>query len=587
MKGKILLFNIYRVIYSMLETSVESLGLMSLAAFLEDRGYDASVYQGELFYGREFLKEQVKKNKILAAGFYCDFENQFEVCRMSREIAEDYGIPVILGGPQVTGFNAEYLKKSMSMVCVYGEGEITLLRILECLYNNGGNWKELDGIIYMDEKDSMITNPPGPVVSNLDELPLPAYHRLVNKPHVRKKATILTGRGCPFRCAFCHEGNISRPLRLRSVDRVLKDVEIILNSDDNINYIAFLDDTFTISPERVKDICKGLGRLREKRDFVWYCEGHVKLLSKWPEMLYYMAEAGMVRLQIGIESGVQKVLDLYGKGTTLEDIEHVIKTASDAEIHQVVGFFITGGPFESPETLEINKAFYEKLLEMAPGILEIGPSPLVPYPDTAIGMEPEKYGIHILDPEGITGFADYTVTETDSMKREDIAKGQKELIFHGIKKMTSLFKEGKVPHERIINSFRDFSFAIPSVWYTAVYCEIPFVKAYYNLFFRGAVKRSADIPPEDLYRWRPQRIMEMWSDVDFSEGYPRIGTYVLSPLEFELLLYSTGKLRLKEMLVTIYEKFSQRFEHYEEYEKEAFLLLKKFEDKYWLAYTPL
>ncbi len=585
MENKILLFNMNRITYNSLELAEETPGLLAIAAFLETKGYDSFLYHGEPSSVRTFLKNQLQNFNILAVGFYCDFENQVEVSFMSNEISRDYGIPVILGGPQVTGFDREYLLEARCLAAIFGEGEITFWHLLDCLYRQKGDWRELDGIMYVDEEGKFVRKPPG-ILPDIDELPLPAYHLWVNKP-LRNSSYVITGRGCPYNCAFCYEGSLARRLRLRSVDKVLCEVETVLEREPYVKYIVFGDDTFTVSRERVKTLCKGLSSIREKRDFIWFCEGHVKNLSRWPELLSIMTETGLARLQIGIESGEQKVLDLYGKGITIEEIENVIKAASEAEVPQIVGCFITGGSFESSETLEKNKAFCEKLLELAPGILFIGNSPLMPYPETDIRRYPEKYGLKILDPEGITTFSDYPVMETSAMTREDIALAQQELVLHIINTMKRLFREGKVPVKRILNSFRLLPYGAVSQWYRVVYSKTPFVEGYYTLLARKAVRPSGEIPPSEISVWRPQRIMELWQELDFSEGFPKIGKHVISPLEFKLLLYSTGKLRLKEVLDRIYEEFAERFENREEYESEAKAILKIFEDRYWLAYAPL
>jgi hypothetical protein len=219
--------------------------------------------------------------------------------------------------------------------------------------------------------------------------------------------------------------------------------------------------------------------------------------------------------------------------------------------------------------------------------MELGPSPLTPYPDTAIARQPERYGLRILDSRGITAFSDYPVTETATMSREQIARAQKTLIEHEIQTMHRLYKNGKISHERILNSFIDFSYGAMSLWYLAVYSKVPFLEGYYSLLARGAVSRSDEIPPSELGAWRPQRILEMWHDVDFSEGYPKIGKVVLSPIEFELLLYSTGKLRLTQVLEKVQQKFGKRFKDRKEFGVVVADILKKFEKRYWLAYAPI
>ncbi|HOT75811.1 MAG TPA: radical SAM protein [Candidatus Wallbacteria bacterium] len=585
MDGKVLLLNIHRFNYDLMQITNESPGILYLAGYLESRGYDALVFQGEPSAALDFIENEVKKSKILAAGFYCDYENTIEVFEMSALISEKYKTPVILGGPQVSGFDARYILGSGCLAAVYGEGELTLFGLLECLYNGAGDWKKLPGIIFAGDSGALVKNEPGPVIENLDELPLPAFHRWVNKPECNS-VYIQTGRGCPFSCEFCYEGSLKRKVRLRSVSRVIEHIESALASEPGLNYIAFADDTLIMSRERVSELCAGLSELRKKRNFVWFCEGHMRQLIKYPGLMAEMTRAGMIKMQVGIESGSQKVLDAYGKKITTAEIETVVKAAAAEGVHQMIGFFITGGPFESREIIEENKKFAEKLLNMAPGVIILGVSPLMAYPSTGISRCPEKFGIEILDPAGLTVFSDFPVTKTAALSREEIAAGQNELIQHILDTMMKIFKEGRVPHEAIINCFRDFNYGAQSVWYLSIYNVLPFLKGYYTLMSRNAVKRSQDIAPDEIMGWRPQRIMEMWHDVDFSQGYPAVGKDVLSPLEFELLLYSTGKMTLKQLIEKAQEKFGRMFDCEADFQAEAMNILKTFEKKYWLAYAP-
>ena len=588
MLGRILFIHTHRITYDLLEMDQsESLGLLYLCSFLESKGFDPVLFQGEPAKARIFLEQQFDVGAVSLVGFYCDFENQEEVSELSKEITVKYKVPVVLGGPQTIGFNAEYLRHSACMAAVLGEGELSLLELLQCLQDSSRNWKSIPGLAFVGHDGALVRNPPGGVVENLDELPLPAYHCWINRSKRRNKALVMTGRGCPYSCAFCYEGSLSRKVRLRSVEHVLWEVANILDHEPEVNYIVFCDDTFTISPKRVVELCRGLSEMRKKREFHWYCEGHVKVLSKYPDLLRTMVDAGLVRLQIGIESGVQRVLDAYGKGITLAEIEQVVASAYAAGVPQVFGFFITGGPFEDAEMQNANHAFAEKLIRLAPGVMVLGPTPFMPYPGTRLTECPNKYGIIIEDADGCTTLSDFPVSHSTELSRDEIAKYQQELIWHVIAVMKQLLAEDKIPHERIVSCFKLLPLGIEFVWYNAVYREAPFFEGYYTLIAREAVRRSLEIPEGELEEWRPQRIMEMWHDVDFSMGYPKIGEEVLSPLEFELLLNSTGKSTLAQILGRIWERFSPRFPDRESFHNHVLDILGRFEKRHWLAYAPL
>jgi radical SAM superfamily enzyme YgiQ (UPF0313 family) len=178
--------------------------------------------------------------------------------------------------------------------------------------------------------------------------------------------------------------------------------EIIDNIERyNLKAFSITDDTFVAVPPRVNEICRLLIHYRRQsgRDFVFYCEGRVDILTRHPDLLPLLKEAGLVRLQIGIESGDQSVIDAYQKGIRLEEVEHLVAMVRDLGGISVVGHFIIGGAFEKEESFQRSKAFAKKLIEMAPGVFETGAGFLCPYPGTAISREPHKFHVKVREPE--------------------------------------------------------------------------------------------------------------------------------------------------------------------------------------------
>src|SRR5690606_18858186 len=102
-------------------------------------------------------------------------------------------------------------------------------------------------------------------------------------------------------------------------------------------------------------------------DFKWFCEGRVDIISKHPEIAQAMQEAGLIRLQIGVESGNQRILDAYRKGITLEQITECVDICYEADILSVIGNVIIGGAFEDNETIQNTIEFVCKLMARAPG----------------------------------------------------------------------------------------------------------------------------------------------------------------------------------------------------------------------------
>ncbi len=587
MTKTVLLLNVHRIIPSSMEIAWEIPGgLLSLGSWLETHGYAPEIYSCEPIRAMALIREKAEGSHLLAVGLYCDFENQVEVQELGPWIAGQFAVPVLLGGPQAVGFDARFLKRTGCLAAVVGEGEVPLLRLLQCLPSPAPDWRKIPGLLYLGEDGSLISTGPGEIVEDLDLIPLPAYH-LCPDYILQPRYNIMTGRGCPYRCAFCQEGAAKYRARFRSVPSILQEIETVLGRYPVVDYIAFTDDTFTLSLERVREICAGLARLRTRKNFRWYCEAHVERLDRWPEMLDLMVPSGLVRLQIGIESASRKVLDACRKKITPAMVLRVVRNAVKAGVRQIFACILTGAPFESGKITGQNCRFVEKLIRTAPGIIEISPSPVMPYPGTEITRTPEKFGLKVLDPSGGTAISDFPLTESTGLDREAIAQGQKYLVDSMVEVMWKLFREGKVPHERIAYAFRERVERQSFIWRRVVYDRVPFLSPYYSLIARRAVRRSREIPRGELPGWRPQRILELWHDVDFSEGYPAIGRYVLSPLEFDLLLHSTGKLTLQAVLDAVYPKFAGLYRRRREFDRTCMKKMRLFEEKYWLAYAPL
>lgn len=92
----------------------------------------------------------------------------------------------------------------------------------------------------------------------------------------------------------------------------MRDLEYFLNTT-NSKFVLIGDDTFTSRKKRVIDMCDKIKDLRKKYDFSWYAEGRVNVREKFPELIEIMVDAGLVKLQLSIESGNQKALGAYNK----------------------------------------------------------------------------------------------------------------------------------------------------------------------------------------------------------------------------------------------------------------------------------
>jgi len=587
MKNKVILFKVSTIAMEIAGFSRNGafLGLYGLVSYLDEQGYDAVACECRPDQVIEYV-QRFPLDEVCCVGFSVDFENKHAVEKLSSSIAETSGIPVLIGGPEAFSLNEEYLRGSKAAAIVRGEGELAMAAILEALKTKK-SLEDIPGVFFIDENGECVDRGEGPVVENLDELPFPAYEKSMT-PVDYSNLYIMTSRGCPYSCAFCHEGALKRPVRRRSVANVVAEMRHFLLKYPELKYFLFCDDTLVTNPEWLDEFCREVKALQAVRPFQFYCEADAASLSKRPEVIKDMVAAGLDRLQIGIESADREMLGIYRKNLAPEMVETVVKAAYDAGVQQVFGALLVGGPFENREHIEKNKAFAAGLMRLGPGMMEIAPSILMPYPMTDIGRHPEKYGLKIYDRQGVASISDYPLMESESMNRREIMAAYQEYIQSFVNEVKGMLDTGELGHEDILRAFRtSMNSKGPKYWSNIIAHHKPMLAPYYTMLAREAASRIGDVQPEELPKWRPQRLLEMWRDVDFSRGYPIVRGEALSPFEYEVLKYSTGKSTIAEIADILYERFGKPFgETAEDFLERIIATLKAFAEKYWLLVVP-
>lgn len=371
---------------------------------------DASVLKN---YSIQGVIEELEKIDFDAIGMTTYADNINNVYKLSNAIKARFpDKKIILGGPQASFQDEKILQECMCDIIIRNEGEIKMVEILRCL-NQNISLKNIKGISY--KENGIITRNIDADFLDLNSLPTPQYDILAETKYWiipngistkefedqlskinRSYSIFMTGRGCPYKCAFCVEGNIKNSARYRSPENIKKDLEIFL-SITNHKYITIGDDTFTSSPKRVKDICNVFKEIQKKHSFFWFCEGRVDVLSKHPEIIFDMYNAGLRKLQIGIESGNQNVLDIYNKHITLEQIEKVVIEASKYKYLTIHGNIILANPKENISEFIDSLNFIKNLYSLSNFNLSISKSYLTPFVGTPIRRNPEKYDIEILE----------------------------------------------------------------------------------------------------------------------------------------------------------------------------------------------
>lgn len=562
-----------------------NIGLALLASFVKKNGYSADIFRGFTYQATEHAENIMRTEGFRCAGFYCDDENYIHVSQIIKNFKSKWNVPVVAGGPQSAYLGREFLMESGCDIIIMGEAEYTLLEVLAHFTGSGNPLSQIAGIAFLDVSKNLVKTPDRPPIDDLDALPFPDY--LMEKNSLEWYGfPVMSGRGCPYRCAFCHEGNIGGKIRFRSVTNVIDEIKYHFDRHPRARHIFFSDDTFTADPRRVEALSKELAALRKQKDFMWHCMGHVRPIDKNPEMLEAMVEAGLARIFLGVESGSDEVLGKYGKRSSVEMIESVVTKAVAAGVPQVSGNIILGGCMASEEMMKEDLAFSEKLMRIGPGKVELSGGFLMPYPGTAIRRDPAAYGLGVLFNREKHAFTDMPLTETGKMPWSRLTNAGFDFNISLYTIMKKMYANGEVAADTVLQNYiLGVKYGLGSLWLTRIFAANSIDDAYYKMLVSDIIHASKDITEDEINSWHPQRVFGIYGTVEFAGGDAFISGIKLSALEYEILLLCSGKNTLSKVYAAAREKFLSGYNDESSFYQNFKTTLEKMENLHWIGYT--
>lgn len=348
------------------------LGITILAAWLEQKGHEVKLLDDSIDPIEELRLAMEWAEVVGISSLTPNARRARELGKIARE---EIGRPVIMGGPHPTTNPEFFLTSGAADVCCRGEGDYTLPEWLE-VYDQPEKWDQVQGIAFLKDGE-VFSTPRRPLLKDVDELPLPAYHlwdiprymRLMINPGV----TLITSRGCPYACTFCDAEMTPRQYRSMSPEKTVDLIEHLLRTY-NPPQLVFFDDLFTIQRKRVIAICKEI--IRRDLFFEWVAESRVDTMDF--EMLRWMKKAGCVKIYYGLESGSPRMLVTMKKGVTPEKVRRGSKL--NREVGMYFKFFILYGFPE--DTVEDHRLTEQLIAETRPDAICV--ALLQPIPGTEV-----------------------------------------------------------------------------------------------------------------------------------------------------------------------------------------------------------
>lgn len=389
------------------------LGLAYLAAVSERRGDEVRVFDMDV--EDVPLRDFVREYKPDIVGITSNTPQVKQGWYAAREIKAVHDVLIVQGGPHVSALPEESASRPEIDVVARGEGEdtwINLCEVIEEQKHNNPNFKSaelldaanktLDGVLgitYQASDGKIRHTHERPAINDLDSLPFPAYHYFKMEKYTSlqpamdaiamgKSFSIMTSRGCPYRCTFCSQSVMAEKWRARTPEGVVKEWAHLVR-DLGAQEIGVLDDSANINRKRLHDLADLL--IKEKLNHVpWILINGIRANLADEDLLRHLKQAGLLRLAFGVETGDEDILESIDKRVTHEQIKQAFKNAKKVGL-ETVGFFIIGLPGDTEETMEKTIKF---ACELDPLVANF--SMMTPYPGTKVWEQVHRNGGQML-----------------------------------------------------------------------------------------------------------------------------------------------------------------------------------------------
>jgi anaerobic magnesium-protoporphyrin IX monomethyl ester cyclase len=350
--------------------SVEMVGIQCLSAFLKENGHTtALVNDGRLFDNpwvkfpalakladnRDELLEEIKWHKPDLIAFSVVTDDYLWALGWSELLKNELkDTPIVFGNIHPTTLPYEVLKQDSVDLIVRGEGELTLLELVDNL-DKPENFEGILGLGYKVAGNIKV-NSMRPLIQDLDIIPYPdkdLYYNLM--PHLNHGYTTMSGRGCPYHCSFCdnttsinvyaQDGIKTKWARRHSPQRVVDEI-LWAKEKYGIKHVRFNDEDFSYSKSWIKKFAKVYKEQVGIPYFAWVYPNTID-----EEIAKVLKRSGCLDVEMGIQSGSEHIrLDVLKRNTTNAQIIKAMKALRKEKIRATVDV-IVGLPTETEQDL--------------------------------------------------------------------------------------------------------------------------------------------------------------------------------------------------------------------------------------------
>jgi len=324
-------------------------------------------------------------------------------------------VSIVLGGAFMT-LRGEALLEDFPQVdfVVQGSGVDGMLALAKAFFE-GEEPSDIPGLLVQGEGGS--SEGMAPSCCPIEQEPVPEFDAPVMTRYKAVKGGGASlyyslSSGCPYQCAFCVHSSVQPRYERKSPGKAVADLKE-MKERYAINNFILSDSTFNVDKQYVVGFCEEL--LSKEVAVNWQVNMRPDVYDI--PMLKIVKRAGCFSVQVGAESGSDRILQAMNKGVKPEQMARFLSEAHEVGLDNKITL-IAGFPHERPEDVDATLAFVEQNARFIYSVTQVRAFMLLS--GTPMFRDPERFGVRVREPiNGIFGDVYYGFDEIGGMSWEE------------------------------------------------------------------------------------------------------------------------------------------------------------------------
>jgi len=406
-------------------SDIQCYNVRRVSAYLKKSGFKTKIiFLAQPFnmrYSDEVLEqvtELCKDARLIGISLMSNYWHN--AVQLIKAIRSKYDTPIIGGGSHPST-DPEQCLEEVDMICV-GEGDDTLLELTKRIKAGNTDFSGIPNLQY--KQNGAIIKNESALFEKTDQIPTPDYdledHHVLFENKVQPMSFDLFrffyGElystqftfGCPYTCSFCihniYNKRFKFRFRKRPIKNVLEELKYIKKKFPFFNELRIDDDTFFFYGKEDMEYFRD--EYKKHVNMPIYVTGGQPMVIK-EELLRPLVEAGMKTLRMGIETGAERLQEMYQRIISNDKILESCKIINKFKGLKVTYDFILDNPWETEEeTIDTLK-----LILQIPHPYSLSLFSLTFYPNTDIHLKAIEDGI-VKEDDDTTGKHYYSIKNT-------------------------------------------------------------------------------------------------------------------------------------------------------------------------------